>query len=128
MLDAARIVEMQQLVRQVVVAPHVQDYAVRAVLATHPEGEFATALAGRYVRYGASPRAAQALVLGAKVRALVEGRGHVSVDDLRAVLRPALRHRLVLNFEAHAEAVEPDTVLDDLLATLPLDAPAPAGA
>ena len=121
-LDAARILEYQQLVRRVIIAPHVQDYAIRCVLATHPEGEFGTKLARQFLRYGASPRAAQALVLGGKVHALLDGRGHCSIDDIRKVLLPALRHRVLLNFEGQAEGITPDMVLNDLTDNLPVEA------
>ncbi|MCC6581215.1 MAG: AAA family ATPase [Phycisphaeraceae bacterium] len=113
-LDAEAIVRFQQLVRRVMIAPHVQDYAIRCVLATHPEGEFATPMARQYLRYGASPRAAQAITLGGKCRALLDGRGHVSVEDIRSVLKHALRHRILLNFEGQAEGVTPDRVLDEI--------------
>jgi MoxR-like ATPase len=128
-LDGPTILGHQALVRQVAIAPHVQDYAVRLVLATHPSPkagggreEFATPMVNRFVRLGASPRAAQALVLGGKVRAMLDGRAAVSVDDLRAVALPALRHRLILNFEAQAEGVTPDAVVENVVGTLPVRA------
>ncbi len=127
-LDAQKINAHQRLVRQVAIAPSVQDYAVRLVLATHaPQEEsgvasFATPMVRQFVRLGASPRAAQALVLAGKCRALLDGRPAVSVDDLRAVALPALRHRLILNFEAHAEGVTQDKVVRNLVDTLPLEA------
>lgn len=105
----------QQLVREVLVAPPVQDYAIRLVLATHPGGEFAAADTNKYVRCGASPRGAQAIVLAAKVRALLDGRFNVSFDDVRKVYLPALRHRILLNFEAQAENVPSDAVLGEIL-------------
>jgi len=105
----------QQLIREVLVAPPVQDYAIRLVLATHPQGEFATAEANKYIRCGASPRGAQALVLAGKVRALLEGRYNVSFEDIRRVYMPALRHRVILNFEAQAENIASDTVLAQIL-------------
>jgi MoxR-like ATPase len=114
-MDGAEIQQWQQLVREVLVAPPVQDYAIRLVLATHPGGAFAAADTGRYIRCGASPRAAQALVLAGKVRALLEGRYNVSFDDIRRVYLPALRHRILLNFEAQAENIAPDTVLSAIL-------------
>jgi len=114
-MDGREIQQWQQLVREVLIAPPVQDYAIRLVLATHPQGEFATADANRYLRYGASPRAAQALVLAGKVRALLEGRYNVSFEDIRRVYLPALRHRVLLNFEAQAENIAPDTVLAQVL-------------
>src|SRR6202034_3651115 len=101
-MDGVEILKYQQLVREVLVAGPVQDYAIRLVLATHPGGEFAAADTNKYIRCGASPRGAQAIVLAAKVRALLEGRYNVSFDDVRKVYLPALRHRILLNFEAQA--------------------------
>jgi MoxR-like ATPase len=111
--------QWQQLVREVLVAPPVQDYAIRLVLATHPQGEFATLDANKYIRCGASPRGAQALVLAGKVRALLEGRYNVSFEDIRRVYLPALRHRVLLNFEAQAENIPSDTVLAQILNEVP---------
>ncbi len=122
-LDAEAIVRHQQLVRRVIVAPHVQDYAIRCVLATHPESEFATSMTKQFLRYGASPRAAQSLVLGGKVRALLDGRAHVSVEDIRTVILPALRHRVLLNFEGQAEGITQDMVVNDIVDHLPIEAP-----
>jgi MoxR-like ATPase len=93
----------------------VQDYAIRLVLATHPGGEFAAADTTKYLRFGASPRGAQALVLAGKVRALLEGRYNVSFDDIRKAYLPALRHRVLLNFEAQAENIPSDQVLAGVL-------------
>ncbi len=118
-LDGPRILQMQELVRHAVVAPHVKEYAARLVLATHPEGQFAAPITNRYVRVGASPRAAQSLILGAKVRALVENRFHVANADIQAVARPALRHRLILNFEAEADRIDPDQIIAQILDTTP---------
>ena len=126
-LDAEKIVGYQQLVRQVMIAPHVQDYAVRAVLATHPDGPFATSLAKQFLRFGGSPRAAQALVLGAKVRALLDGRAHVAVDDITQIMPPVLRHRVGLNFEGTAEGITPDMVVNDIVDHLPVEAAVKAG-
>ena len=130
-LEAEGILEHQRLVRLVAAAPHVVDYAVRATLATNPRtetggvvtgGAFATPTVNEYVRVGASPRAAQALMLGAKVRALVEGRVAASIDDVKWVAPAALRHRIILNFEAQAEGVTPDAIVRNILETLPLEA------
>lgn len=118
-LDAETILAHQRLIRRVAIAEHVRDYAVRMTLATHPGGEFATPMATKYIRVGASPRAALALVLGAKCRALLQGRAAVSVDDLQWVAMPALRHRIVLNFEAEAEGVTTDQLVENIVATLP---------
>src|SRR5713226_4189816 len=114
-MNGDEIRQWQQLVREVLVAPPVQDYAIRLVLATHPQGEFATPDANKYIRFGGSPRGAQALVLAGKVRALLEGRYNVSFEDIRRVYLPALRHRVLLNFEAQAENIPSDTVLAQIL-------------
>ncbi|QDS98371.1 AAA family ATPase [Adhaeretor mobilis] len=118
-MDGKEIVEWQQLVRQVIVAPHVQDYIVRLTLATHPEGPFAQPATNKYLRWGSSPRGAQTITLAAKVRALLAGRFNVSFDDIRRVFLPALRHRVILNFEAQAEGIETDAVLIDILKHVP---------
>jgi MoxR-like ATPase len=114
-MSGSEIEKWQQLVREVLVAAPVQDYAIRLAMATHPQGEFAVADANRYVRFGASPRGAQALVLAAKVRALLEGRYNVSFEDIRKVYLPAMRHRVLLNFEAQAENIPADQVLAGIL-------------
>ncbi|MEE2829597.1 MAG: MoxR family ATPase [Myxococcota bacterium] len=113
--DAGELLAMGRLARQVLVKESVQDFAIRVMLSTHPDKAEAPDLVRRYVRYGASPRGAQALLLAAKVRALLEGRENASVDDVRAVTRPALRHRVILNFEGEAEGLDPDRVLDAVL-------------
>jgi MoxR-like ATPase len=109
------VVGFRELIREVPVASHVRDFASAVVMATHPEWEHAPDLTRRFVRYGASPRGAQALVLGAKVRALCQGRFNVSVEDLKALAAPALRHRVILNFEGEAEAVDTDTLIGDIV-------------
>jgi len=114
--DAAEILQMRHIARSVPIARPVQAYAIRLTLGSHPESPHGTPLVKRYVRYGASPRAAQALVLAGKVHALRHGQAFVSVDDIRAVAMPALRHRLLLNFEGEAEQVNADTIVDELLA------------
>ncbi|MHB1034429.1 MAG: AAA family ATPase [Pirellulales bacterium] len=118
-MDGAEIRQWQALVREVILAPHVQDYAVRLTLATHPDGQFAVPITNKYLRWGASPRGAQTLALAAKVRALLEGRYNVSFEDLRRVYLPAMRHRVILNFEAQAESIEPDQILLDILEHVP---------
>jgi MoxR-like ATPase len=127
-LDGPGILAHQRLVRRVVVAPHVQDYAVRLVLATHPQGELATPMVNQFLRFGASPRAAQTLVLAAKVRALLDGRANVSIEDIRGLALPAMRHRCLLNFEGEAEGMTTDAVLENIVATLPADVRIGAGA
>jgi MoxR-like ATPase len=114
-MDGQEIRTWQGLVREVLVAAPVQDYAIRLVMATHPQGEFATGETNRYLRFGASPRGAQALVLSAKVRALLQGRFNVSFEDIRSMYLPALRHRVLLNFEAQAENIPSDQVLASIL-------------
>ncbi|MDQ3044812.1 MAG: MoxR family ATPase [Chloroflexota bacterium] len=113
--DGATISAMGLLARQVPIASHVNDYVVRLVMSTHPDQEGASSLVKRYVRYGASPRGAQAIVLAAKIRALIEGRLNVAFEDVRTVALPALRHRVILNFEAEAGGTTADVVLRNLL-------------
>jgi MoxR-like ATPase len=114
-MDGSEVAQWQQLVREVLVAPPVQDYAIRLVLATHPGGDFGAAETNKFIRVGASPRGAQALVLAGKVKALLEGRYNVSFEDIRGVYLPALRHRILLNFEAQAENIPSDQVLTQVL-------------
>ncbi len=114
-MDGSEIQRWQQLIREVILAQHVQDYVVRLCLATHPAGEFALPITNQYLRWGSSPRGAQTLALAAKVRALLEGRYNVSFEDVRRVFLPALRHRVILNFEAEAEGVDTDQVLLEIL-------------
>jgi len=118
-LTREQILEMQALVRRVPVARHVQDYAIRVLQATHPNGEEAPELVKRFVRTGASPRGAQAMLLGAKVRALFDGRFAASIDDVKATALSALRHRVLLSFEGEAEGVAPDRVISEILKKLP---------
>ncbi|HEX4355754.1 MAG TPA: AAA family ATPase, partial [Polyangiales bacterium] len=114
-IDKTRIVEMRELVRKVPLARQIQDYAVRVVLATHPENPEATAMSKQFLRYGASPRGLQAIILAAKIRALLEGRYAVAIDDIRHVAAPALRHRMILNFEGEAEGIEADAIIAEIL-------------
>jgi MoxR-like ATPase len=118
-IDGPRIMQHQQLVKRVIIAPHVQDYAIRIVLATHPQGMFAIPMTNQFLRVGASPRAAQAIALGSKVRALLDGRFHVSFKDIKDVAVPAMRHRLILNFEGEAEGITTDMVLEKVVAETP---------
>ncbi len=122
-LHTARILEAQQLVREVPLASHVKSYAIRLVMATHPQPSTASERVQRYVRYGSSPRGVQSLVLAAKVRALFQGRFQVSFEDLRLVALPCLRHRLILNFEGEAEGIDPADLLHEILEQLPEQAP-----
>ena len=123
-LDRERLLHWMDFVRGIVVAPHVQDYAVRLVLATHPESEHATELVRKYVRYGSSPRGAQALILAGKIKALRAERYNVAFADIAAVAPSALRHRLILNFEGEAEGITPDMIVEDLLQKAPREAAA----
>jgi MoxR-like ATPase len=118
-LSREQILEMQALVRRVPIARHVQDYAIRVLQATHPKGEEAPELVKRFVRTGASPRGAQAMLLGAKVRALFDGRFAASIEDVKATALPALRHRVLLSFEGEAEGVASDRVIAEILKKLP---------
>jgi MoxR-like ATPase len=114
-LKGERILEMSRLARQIPIADEVRRYGIALVLATHPENELATELTKRFVRYGASPRGAQSLILAAKIRAILDRRYHVAREDLRAVAPMVLRHRLILNFEGQAEGVGADAVINDIL-------------
>ena len=118
-LDGERLLGHQRLVRMAAIAPHVQDYAIRCTLATHPQGMFAIPMVNQFLRVGASPRAAQAIELAAKVRALLDGRFHVSFKDVKDVAVPAMRHRIILNFEGEAEGITTDMVLEKLVADVP---------
>ncbi len=114
-LSRERVLALRGVVRELAVPRHVQDYAVRLLEATHPERARDLPRIRRFVRYGASPRGAQALLLAAKVRAVLDGRFSAAIEDVRAAVHPALRHRLILSFEGEAEAVRPDALLDDVL-------------
>jgi MoxR-like ATPase len=118
-VSADTILEMKRLVRQVPVAEHVKSYAIRLVLASHPDDPLAVARAKQYVRIGASPRGVQSLILGAKVAALFDGRFNASLEDVQAVALPALRHRLLLNLRGEAEGVDTDAVVSDLVRGVP---------
>ncbi len=117
-MNGAEILEMRDVSRAVPIARPVQAYAIRLTLASHPTSPYASPLVKRYVRYGASPRAAQALVLAGKIHALMRGQAFVSIEDIRAFAMEALRHRLLLNFEGEAEQVNPDTIVNELLNTV----------
>jgi len=115
--DGERILALSRLVRQIPVAHEVRRYAISVVMATHPEHELTAPMAKQFVRYGSSPRGAQAIILAAKLRAILDGRYHVARDDIRAVAPMALRHRLILNFEGQADGVPPDAVVANILKT-----------
>ena len=115
-MNGPSVLAFRELIREVPIASHIRDFASAIVMATHPQWEGAPDTTRRFVRYGASPRGAQALVLGAKVRALAEGRYNVSMEDIKALAAPALRHRIILNFEGEAEGVDTDNLVEQLVA------------
>ncbi len=119
LMDGPGILEARSACRDVLVAPHVRAYAVDLVLSTQPDQPDAHPFAKKFVRYGSSPRGAQALVECGRVRAMMRGRLNLSIEDIQAVAAPVLRHRLILNFDAHAEAQTPDTVLEAIVRDLP---------
>jgi MoxR-like ATPase len=116
--SAAELIEMQRLARAVPIAPHVSAYAVSLLAATHPDQPRAPQLARDYVRYGASPRGVQALVAAGKISALLDGRFNVAIDDIRDAAIPALRHRIILNFEGEAEGITTEAVIRSILDTV----------
>jgi MoxR-like ATPase len=118
-LSRERVLSLSRTVREVAVPRHVQDYAVRLLEATHPGRDKRLLRVQRFVRFGASPRGAQAMLLAAKARAVFDGRFSASTDDVRAVTLPALRHRLIMSFEGEAEGVGPDSILGDILEAVP---------
>ncbi len=118
-VDRQTILELRAACRDILVAPHVQDYAIDLVLATQPDSPHAHELARKYIRYGSSPRGAQALVECGRALALMRGRYHLSTDEIRDLAPAVLRHRIILNFDAHADAQTPDTVLKEILRSLP---------
>ncbi len=120
------IVGTQKLVRRIVMAPHVQDYAIRMAMASHPNGPYAVEATNKYVRWGVSPRAVQTLTLGAKLNALLDGRFNTSFSDVQRVYLPAMRHRVLLNFEGEAEGISTDHVLEEIMKSTPTMAEAAA--
>jgi len=114
-MDGSAITRWQGFVRDVAVAPHVSDYAVKLVRATHPGGELATDMVNKYARFGSSPRGAQALLLAGKVSALRDGRFNVGFDDVRSAALPSLRHRILLNFEAEADGIDSDQIVHNVV-------------
>jgi MoxR-like ATPase len=120
--DGQRIVELSHLARQIPIADELRRYGVALILATHPESPLASDKTRRFVRYGSSPRGAQAIILAAKIRAILDHRYHVSRDDLRGCAHPALRHRLILNFEGQAENIQADDIIDDILRSVEVSA------
>ena len=118
-MTGEEIIGTQNLVRRVVMAPHVQDYAIRVGMASHPDGPYAVEATNKYVRWGASPRAVQTLTLGAKLHALLDGRFNTSFSDVQKIYLPAMRHRVLLNFEGEAEGVSTDDVLREIIDKTP---------
>jgi len=117
-VDGPEILEMRRVARAVPIAKPVQAYAIRLTLGSHPGSPYATPMVSRYVRYGASPRAAQALVLAGKIHAINRGQAFVSIDDIRAAALPALRHRILLNFEGEADEVNTDSIVNELVGSV----------
>jgi len=123
-MDRDAILEVRSVCREVLVAPHVREYAVRLVLATQPDQKEAHELARSYVRYGSSPRGAQALVECGRVLALMRGRFHLAAEDIRRVAPAVLRHRIILNFDAHADGQTPETILPAIIKDVTAEAAA----
>jgi MoxR-like ATPase len=121
-LTREEILELRRVGREVLVAPHVQSYAIDLVMATQPDGDKGHDLARKYIRYGSSPRGAQALVECGQIHALLRGRLHLSIDDVQTVAAAVLRHRIILNFDAHAEGQTPETVLEKIIPSITRDA------
>ena len=118
-LSGKEIIGTQNLVRRIVMAPHVQDYAIRLTMASHPGGPYAVDVTNKYVRWGASPRAAQAITLAAKLSAMLDGRFNTAFSDVQKAYLPAMRHRVLLNFEGEAEGVSVDDVLREIVTKTP---------
>ncbi len=125
-MKGKEIIGTQNLVRRIIIAPHVQDYAIRLAMASHPGGPYAVDATNKYVRWGASPRAVQTLTLGAKLHAMLDGRFNASFSDVQKVYLPAMRHRVLLNFEGEAEGISTDEVLKEVLDKTPTMAEAAA--
>lgn len=117
-ISKERLLEMQDFIRDVPIAEPIQNYALKIVLATHPTGEYAIDMTRKYVRYGASPRGCQALILSGKARALLDGRYNVSFSDIKKSTSGALRHRIILNFEGEAEGIHTDNLIDKILSEI----------
>ena len=114
-LHAEQILDMKRMVKQVPIASHVKEYAIRIVLATHPTNEVAVEKTKQFVRYGASPRAVQALVMAGKVLALLKGRYNVAFEDIREAAKPTLRHRIIMNLKGEAEGIDVDDIVEEIL-------------
>ena len=118
-LDGPQILEMRKTVKAVPIARPIQEYAIRMMMGTHPNTQFAHELTNKYVRHGASPRGSQAMIVGAKIRALLNNRVYVSADDIRSCVLGALRHRIIMSFEGEAERIDPDTILMGIMKGVP---------
>ena len=118
-VDGKQVIALGQLALNTPIATHVTNYVARMIVATHPDDSSAPEIVKKYVRYGASPRGAQALILGAKINALLDGDLQVGFKDIEAVATSALRHRILLNFEGLAEGVSPDAIIADVIKSLP---------
>ena len=114
-MSSDRVLELRQLSRQIPIADEIRRYAITMIMGTHPDNEAATPMVRQFVRYGSSPRGAQALILCAKINAVLDGRFHVAKEDIRAMAHATLRHRIMLNFEGQAEGMQVDSIIDDLL-------------
>jgi len=118
-ISADSILEMKALIRQVPIATHVKNYAIRMVLSSHPDNKFTIENVKKYVLFGASPRGVQSLVLAGKVSAMLDGRYSVSREDIRAVAKPALRHRIALNIKGEAEGIDEDDIIEQIIKSIP---------
>jgi MoxR-like ATPase len=118
-MDREQIAELRAIAKQVVVAPHVQEFAINLVMATQPGSPVAAQVSNKYIRYGSSPRGAQALIECGRVLALMNGRLHLSIDDIEKAAPSVLRHRIILNFDAHADGETTETILQQVMAALP---------
>jgi MoxR-like ATPase len=118
-MDREQIAELRAIAKQVVVAPHVQEFAISLVMATQPGSPVAAPVSNKYIRYGSSPRGAQALIECGRVLALMSGRLHLSIDDIEKAAPSVLRHRIILNFDAHADGETTETILQQVMAALP---------
>jgi MoxR-like ATPase len=123
-IDREDVLQLRSVCREVLIAPHVQDYAVRLVMATQPDEKEAHELARKYIRYGSSPRGAQALVECGRVLALLRGRFHLSIDDIKELAPSVLRHRIILNFDAHADGKSADSILTSIISGVTVQASA----
>ena len=113
------VTEMKHLIKNVPIADHIKDYAIRLVMATHPDSRFSTEMAKQYILYGASPRGVQSLVLAGKVLALLEGRYNVSIVDIKTIAKPALRHRIIMNIKGESEGIDEDDLIEEIIENVP---------